>query len=204
MKILKPYQFSNVRCCGSHDYLLPVIKRVLGERRLRIFDLGCGNGSVAHWLSQQGHEVHGVDPSETGIAIANRSRPDLDLQIGTSDEDLAGRFGTFQAVVSLEVIEHVYSAQTYARTVFDLLEPGGEAIISTPYHGWLKNVAIALAGKFDWHVSSAVDGGHIKFWSAKSLSRLLESHGFVIESVYRVGRIPPLAKSMIVVAKKPA
>lgn len=45
---------------------------------------------------------------------------------------------------------------------------------------------------------------HIKFWSMKTLGEMLERAGFDILEWRRVGRLPPLAKSMIVVARRPA
>lgn len=77
------------------------------------------------------------------------------------------------------------------------------AIISTPYHGYWKNLALALSGKMDAHFTALWDHGHIKFWSIDTLRRLLQEAGFAEIRFLRVGRIPPLAKSMIAVARKP-
>jgi 2-polyprenyl-6-hydroxyphenyl methylase/3-demethylubiquinone-9 3-methyltransferase len=105
-------------------------------------------------------------------------------------------------VLSLEVVEHVYAPRDYARTVFDLLEPGGVAIISTPYHGYWKNLALAVTGRMDAHFTALWDHGHIKFWSITTLSELLREAGFVDVRFERVGRVPALAKSMIAVARR--
>lgn len=101
------------------------------------------------------------------------------------------------------MVEHVYAPRLYAKTTFDLLQPGGVAIISTPYHGYWKNLVMALTGKMDSHFTALWDHGHIKFWSMKTLSALLSEAGFVDIRFKRVGRIPVLAKSMIAIAKKP-
>jgi 2-polyprenyl-6-hydroxyphenyl methylase/3-demethylubiquinone-9 3-methyltransferase len=85
--------------------------------------------------------------------------------------------------------------------MYALLEPGGLAIISTPYHGYIKNLIMALTGTLDRHFTSLWDHGHIKFWSKKTLSILLREAGFTHIEFLRVGRIPVLAKSMIAVAK---
>lgn len=87
--------------------------------------------------------------------------------------------------------------------MFDLTAPGGRAIVSTPYHGYLKNLAIALSGKFDRHFTALWDHGHIKFWSRHTLTMLLAEAGFNVVDFDRVGRIPALAKSMILVAQRP-
>jgi 2-polyprenyl-6-hydroxyphenyl methylase/3-demethylubiquinone-9 3-methyltransferase len=167
----------------------------------RVFEVGCGNGALAHELARQGWTVTGIDPSESGVAEAKKGGPG-DFHVASAYDDLAGRFGMFPAVVSLEVVEHVYDPRKYARTVYDLLAPNGVAILSTPYHGYWKNLAIALRGKFDSHFSPLWDHGHIKFWSVKTLTALLTEVGFEVLRFHRVGRIPTLAKSMIAVAQR--
>lgn len=154
-------------------------------------------------MTKHGYEVTGVDPSTEGIQHAREQYPGLDLHEGSAYDDLRGRFGTFPAVISLEVVEHVYDPRSYAACIHDLLEPGGKAILSTPYHGYLKNVVIALSGKYDQHHNPLWDHGHIKFWSRDTLGVLLDETGFKDISFERVGRIPPLAKSMIAFASKP-
>jgi hypothetical protein len=83
-----------------------------------------------------------------------------------------------------------------------VLKPGGYLVLSTPYHGYLKNLALSLTGKWDFHHSPLRDGGHIKFWSRKTLTELLETEGFHVTDFIGVGRIPYLWKSMVIVARK--
>ena len=124
--------------------------------------------------------------------MANARYPHLKLYLGSAYDDLAARYGRFPVVTSLEVVEHVYSPRQYAATLFDLLEPGGVAFISTPYHGYWKNLALALSGKMDAHFTALWDHGHIKFWSVRTLRQLLQEAGFTEIRFLRVGRIPPL------------
>lgn len=208
MSDISGYAYADSKLNFSHSYLLPTVFRLLdglnlpvGQRRL--FELGCGNGSVAHELTRCGWDVTGVDPSAEGIAQANCTHPDLKLHTGSAYDDLAARYGQFPVVLSLEVVEHVYFPRQYAATVFSLLHGGGMAILSTPYHGYWKNLTMALTGKMDAHFTALWDHGHIKFWSMKTLALLLEEAGFRDIRFKRVGRIPPLAKAMIAIAKKP-
>jgi 2-polyprenyl-6-hydroxyphenyl methylase/3-demethylubiquinone-9 3-methyltransferase len=198
------YRYNHASLGHHHAYILPIVERVIAtERTNRIFDLGCGNGSTAAYFAARGYEVAGVDPSEDGIAFAKETHPDLRLEIGSAYDDLASRFGTFPCVISLEVVEHLYSPRHYARTITDLLEPGGVAVISTPYHGYLKNIALAVSGKMEGHFAPLWDHGHIKFWSIRTLGQLFIEVGLRIEALHRVGRIPAFAKSMVCVARKP-
>ena len=89
------------------------------------------------------------------------------------------------------------------RTIYELLEPDGVGIISTPYHGYWKNLVLAMTGKLDTHFTALWDGGHIKFFSIKTLSELIQETGFDRLQFYRLGRIPILGKSMVAVFRKP-
>jgi len=111
--------------------------------------------------------------------------------------------GKFPAAICLEVIEHLYSPRLLVKTLVDVLEPGGTLILSTPYHGYMKNLALAASGRMDEHFTALWDHGHIKFWSVRTLTQLLEEAGLKVEQAHRVGRFPALAKSMILVARKP-
>lgn len=144
----------------------------------------------------------GVDPSPEGISLAQGADPNLTLEVGNAYEPLKERFGRFSVVTSLEVVEHVYYPRKFARCVADLLEKDGIAIISTPYHSYFKNVALAITGKMDSHFTALWDHGHIKFWSVKTLTELFAEVGLQREQVIRVGRNPLLAKSMILVFRK--
>lgn len=200
---LDGYKFESDGADPSHDYLLPAVRRILAAHGgRRVFELGCGNGWVAAQLAGDGYDVVGVDPSADGLARAKRSFPGLALHGGSCYEDLAGRYGRFPIVVSLEVVEHVFLPRSFARAVASLLAPGGIAVISTPYHGYLKNLAIALAGGWDRHFTALWDYGHIKFWSEDTLAALLREKGLAVREFVRVGRVPALAKSMIAIAHR--
>ena len=187
----------------SHAYLLPAVGVALGELAPNsVFDLGCGNGAVAKHLADR-YRVVGIDTWEDGIAEANAAFPELRLDVGSAYDDLAERYGQFDAVVSLEVVEHLIDPKLCVRRMFNLVRPGGGIIISTPYHGYLKNLVLALTGKMDAHFTALWDGGHIKFWSVKTLTTLLTEAGFVDIEFRFVGRFRTLAKSMIAIAKRP-
>lgn len=204
------YKYSNSIESHAHAYLLPAVQAILAKHvsdqpksSRRIFDLGCGNGSVASYFVGLGYDITGVDPSSTGIEQAKSNFPNLNLTIGSAYDPLEQSFGTFPIVMSLEVVEHVYAPRDYAKTVCRLTESQGIAVISTPYHSYFKNLSLAITGKMDRHFTALWDHGHIKFWSVKTLCELFSEQGMVCERVIRVGRVPILAKSMILVFRKP-
>ncbi len=89
------------------------------------------------------------------------------------------------------------------KNAFALLKPGGIFLVSTPYHGYLKNVAVAIAGKSDWHHTALWDGGHIKFWSPRTLAILLNEGGFRDIKWRGAVPVPYLWKSMVMRATRP-
>ncbi len=189
----------------ANAYLWPVLKEILAQHRFshpRAFDLGCGNGATANMLSELGFDVTGIDLSESGIALGHRSFPHLKLDVGNVYDDLVGTYGQFPLVVSLEVIEHCFHPRRFAKTFYNLVDSGGVGMLSTPYHGYWKNLALAVAGKWDKHLTALWQGGHVKFFSVKTLGALLAEVGFKDIRFVRVGRIPPLAKSMIGIVRK--
>lgn len=131
----------------------------------RILDLGCGNGLIACRLLNDGFDIYGIDASETGISVANTKKPGRLFVQDISTERLPDALSEFRfdVVISTEVLEHIYAPRSYMKLLKNILHPGGIVIISTPYHGYLKNLVMALTNKFDSHFTVSWDGGHIKF-----------------------------------------
>ena len=199
------YQYGDAKPTWANVYLWPVVQRLTAKQEWggrRALDLGCGNGATANMLASLGFEVLGVDPSTSGIEQARCAYKGIEFEVASAYDDLVARHGTFSLIVSLEVIEHCYDPRRVVRTIFNALEPGGLGIISTPYHGYWKNLALAVTGEWDRHLTALWDGGHIKFFSRTTLRTMLEEAGFRQIEFLRVGRIPPFAKSMVAVVRK--
>ena len=199
------YSHSEAGLTPYNRYLLPTVERLLGPGQgRRLFEIGFGNGAVADTLARKGFQVAGIEASRAGLALARASYPHLNrLEHGSLYEPLVDRFGRFSAVVSLEVIEHLYLPRRLAEAAFELLEPGGVFVLSTIYHGYLKNIALALLGRFDRHVDPLWDHGHIKFWSRRTLTQLLAETGFVDIVIRRPDIVPQFSRSMVAAARKP-
>ena len=202
------YAYRSGGATHAHAYLVKPVLDMLARHAppgtRAAFDLGCGNGSFARALLDANWDVTGVDPSRSGIEMARLHAPSARFEVASAYDDLADRFGTYPVVTCLEVIEHLYDPRSALQTLNTLLRPGGVAVISTPYHGYLKNVVLAVTGKLDDHFTALWDHGHIKFFSIRTLSRLMEQVGLMAIEWKRVGRIPALAKSMIVAVKRSA
>ncbi len=199
------YKYISAAPTQTANYLWPKVEEVLKTKlqNPNILDLGCGNGAFTMRLAQLGYDVIGIDPSESGISHASKASADIRFEVGSAYDDLRQKFGAVDCVVSLEVVEHLYSPKLFAENIFKVLRPGGIGIISTPYHGYWKNLALAATGSMDKHFTALWDHGHIKFWSVKTLSKLFEMHGLKVDHFRFAGRFSLMAKSMIAVVSKP-
>lgn len=189
----------------THGFTLePVLQLLKRYRPNKILDLGCGNGSFAALLASDGYRVDGCDGSESGIEIARRKYPDLSFWQQDFADDLGPQFrGKYDAVVSTEVIEHLLLPRRLMSLARSALQPGGLFIVSAPYHGYLKNLALAVTNGFDDHWHPLRDFGHVKFFSRATLTSLFEEFGFTRLSFSTVGRIPLLARSMLISGTAP-
>lgn len=200
---IKAYGWTSANRTNAHAYILPSIIRLLPRGKLlTILDAGCGNGFVAGKLAELGHNVVGIDLAEDGIAIARDTYPNLRFEVCSVYDDLKSVVNNVDFVVSSEVIEHLFYPRIFLSNLHNVIRPGGYIILTTPYHGYLKNLLISLLGIWDKHHTVDWEGGHIKFFSENSLSRMLQAAGFVDITFSNAGRIPLVWKSMVCRAKK--
>ncbi len=187
-----------------HSYLVPKVISLVPAGARRVVDIGCGNGYLAGVLAGRGFEVVGVEPSPDGIAQARAAHPDVRFEQAWVDEMGTKLGADYDVVIATEVIEHLPAPRTLLRAGLQLLRPGGTMILSTPYHGYWKNLALSVAGAWDWHFHVHADGGHVKFFSTRTLGNMVLECGFRSVEFAYCGRAPWLWKSMIAVATKPA
>jgi 2-polyprenyl-3-methyl-5-hydroxy-6-metoxy-1,4-benzoquinol methylase len=186
------------------NFLISII--IKQEHVRTICDLGCGNGYLANRLADLGYYVIGIDASRSGIHLAKETYISNNLEFSCMpiDSRLSEKMQDkeLDLVVSSDVIEHLYRPSDLIEVVLRLLKPAGHFLISTPYHGYLKNVALSLLNRWDFHHGVDWDGGHIKFFSVKTLKDLIERYGFENMHFYFYGRGRFLWKNMICHARK--
>lgn len=196
------YQDSNLT--SNHSFLMAPLLSMLPRstnpqcQTIRVLDLGCGNGSLSHAIAQQGYEVVGIEESEQGFTQAYSSFPDCHfIQASIYDLPYAELHNSFDIVISVEVIEHLFYPRELVKAAKQCLKPEGRLIITTPYHGYFKNLVLAISGRMDEHFHVLWDGGHIKFFSVKTLTNLLKTEGYADIHFNFAGRLPYLWKSML-------
>jgi 2-polyprenyl-3-methyl-5-hydroxy-6-metoxy-1,4-benzoquinol methylase len=198
------YAYADTGLANAHSFLMTPLLSMLPRptnsqgQKLRVLDLGCGNGSLSSVIAQQGYEVVGIEESGQGAAIARQNFPDCHfIEATIYDLPYAELQNSFDVVLSVEVIEHLFYPRELVRAAKECLKPNGRLILTTPYHGYLKNLALAVSGKMDKHFHALWDGGHIKFFSVSTLTSLLKTEGYTDIYFQFAGRFPYLWKSML-------
>jgi 2-polyprenyl-6-hydroxyphenyl methylase/3-demethylubiquinone-9 3-methyltransferase len=116
--------------------------------RLTILDIGCGGGLVSEPLTRLGATVTGIDPSAETIAAAKAHAEGAGLSIAyeaTSAEAVVGQGRRFDAVLLLEVIEHVPDVPAFLARLAPLVAEDGVMFLST-LNRTLKSYALAIVG----------------------------------------------------------
>jgi ubiquinone biosynthesis O-methyltransferase len=167
---------------------------------MRVLDFGCGNGLMVKALSETGYDVIGVDVDAGQIRKAREINTDsVIIQSSVFDFNPAE---TFDVVLSLEVIEHLYDPQKYLDLCHSHLTPGGFLFLSTPYYGYWKNLMLSIFGKWDVHHMPLKLHGHIKLFSMRALNDAIGEAGFEMMSIKRLGRVPAFAMMQFAVARR--
>lgn len=202
------YGWETAKAPQSCDYIAPFVADLIDQYQPQsVLDIGSGNGSLCGLIAQRHHNVCGMEYDKVGVELARQAYPSINFyHYGVQDNPALlleqENREYFDLVVSTEVIEHLYSPQLLVQYAHSVLAKNGKLILTTPYHGYLKNLALSIFDKWDDHHTVDWEGGHIKFWSIKTLSTLLEGYGFKVIKATGVGRIPYLWKSMVVIAEK--
>ena len=101
---------------------------------LRLLDIGCGGGLVAEPMARLGAQVVGIDASAKNIGIASNHAGRMGLAIEyrhTTAEALVAAGEKFDAVLSLEVVEHVADVNSFLADCGALVRPGGALLLAT-------------------------------------------------------------------------
>jgi 2-polyprenyl-6-hydroxyphenyl methylase/3-demethylubiquinone-9 3-methyltransferase len=172
----------------------------------RILDAGCGDGNFTASLVERGFEVCGIDSSVNGIAQAKTRHPQIHFARGSVYNDMCAAFGgcpPFDALVSIEVIEHLFSPRDFLRQCHAAVRPNGLLIITTPYWGYFKNIVLALTNRIDKALTARWEGGHIKHFSYSTLRWSLEQNDFEYVAFHGTGRrVPYLWMGMLMVGRR--
>jgi 2-polyprenyl-3-methyl-5-hydroxy-6-metoxy-1,4-benzoquinol methylase len=167
----------------------------------RVLDVGCGEGRLAAELARAGVQVVGVDVAQEPLRRAHGQHPDLDLRLVPVDGSWPLADSSFDIVWAGETIEHVADTAGWLSEVRRVLRSGGTLLLSTPAHGRLAMFALALSHRrFDAHFDPRSD--HLRFYSARTLTRLLEDFGFSDIHVRKAAGLPGARRLLLASARR--
>jgi 2-polyprenyl-6-hydroxyphenyl methylase/3-demethylubiquinone-9 3-methyltransferase len=162
----------------------------------RVLDVGCGEGRFAAELARRGFPVVGVDVAEEPLRRARAREPALEVRIVPADGSWPLADASFDLVWAGETIEHVADTVGWLSEVHRVLRTGGRLLLSTPAHGRLRMLALAVSGmRFDRHFDPRAD--HLRFYSRRTLARLLADLGFREIEVRGAGGIPLASRLLL-------
>lgn len=155
---MRPLHQMNRLRVGWIDRHLARLPTAPSGARLSLLDLGCGAGLASEALAANGHDVLGVDASNEAIAAAEAHRAIAVVPRPASAGALSYRSGSaemlvregrrFDAVVALEVIEHVSDPADFLVLLGKLLVPGGIVFISTLNRTWRSLVTAKIGAEY--------------------------------------------------------
>jgi 2-polyprenyl-6-hydroxyphenyl methylase/3-demethylubiquinone-9 3-methyltransferase len=164
-----------------------------------VLDVGCGDGTFLAFLRKRGFQVSGLELAEGAAARARRRCPDADVRVGSLEERLPFDDGKYDAVWCTDVLDHIFDVHGALAELNRVLKRDGLLVATTPYHGRLKNVLIALAA-FESHYNPGLS--RVRFFTQRSLDRCLLRAGFAPVARRGLGGVWPLWRSLFVVARK--
>jgi len=177
------------------DGLRAAAARAGTHEPLRVLDVGCGEGQLTAEAARAGFAVVGVDVAEEPLRRARERDDGLDLRLVGVQERWPLDDASFDAVWSGETIEHVADTAAWLSQVRRVLRSGASLLLSTPAHGRLTMLALALsARRTDEHFDPRAD--HLRFYTRRTLARLLEDFGFERIDV-RAAAGPPGARRVL-------
>jgi len=153
----------------------------------KVLDVGCGMGEFADILRNKGKELVCVDGFDKYYKFV-LSKGFESYKVNLEYEKIPLEDNSFDLVVSLEVIEHLWNTDNYLKEINRLLKPGGYALFTTMNYNYLTYRIRHLLGNFE---KFTYKSRHKKFYTAKSLKKELENY-FEIKKILGIIILPKI------------
>ncbi len=194
---LEKEELKDVSLGGWPKNRIEAIVAVKGEGET-ILDIGCGSGHLLYQFRHHFKKLIGLEYSQHRLAHAEINLEEfcfLPIQ-GTAEDLSALASNSVDHVVSADTIEHIPDVYKAAEEMYRVLKPGGVLVINTPNIAFLKKRVLLMAGRFpstsqtNEGLGSNIlfDGGHLHYFTFRSLRLLLEKFGFKMVKKVGYGR----------------
>ena len=170
----------------------------MGGKGDKILDIGCGSGMLLYQFHKAFKQLVGLEYSEHRLKQAEINLDEHDfVAIQGSAENMAEiDSNSIDRIISADTIEHIPDVYTAASEMFRVLKPGGTLVINTPNIAFIKKRLLLLLGRFpstsqkNEGIGSDIlfDGGHLHYFTYRSLRIVLEKAGFVMEKKIGYGK----------------
>ena len=139
----------------------------------RVLDVGCGTGVMLRELEEARFAAEGIEPSAFASGFARKNGHD----VRTGDFlELDVEENAYDAVLAMEVIEHVHDPKAFIDRVYRALKPGGLFYYTTGnFRGFMLQRRLLRRAVLDSYVAPE---GHIVFFSTRVMRRYLAEAGF--------------------------
>lgn len=178
---------------GMHEHIFREITKRLAPGA-KILDLGCGEGALSQRLVDAGYGVTSVDKNPEYFKCNGSKYVRIDFDDGSQLSNFIVEHNShFDAVLGIEVIEHVENQWEYVRGLHKMCKPDGWVFISTPnITSWLSRFQFLLTGRFHQFNDQDLSYGHISPLSQWEFNNLLSSVGFVDLHYRGIGTLPAI------------
>jgi SAM-dependent methyltransferase len=121
---------------SRQDALWGVERALRAHGAKRILEVGCGLGYLTYALRQSGYDATGIDISQEAVAFARQSYGDY-FSTESLESHLANSNAVYDAIVMVELIEHLEEPIELLEKTLPLLKPGGRIVLTTPNRTYL-------------------------------------------------------------------
>jgi len=166
---------------SSHSRILELLE---GLPPSKVLDLGCSSGLLSDLIRKLGHHVTGVDREAFPETL---DRVDA-FAVGDLEDGIPAEVGTgYDVVIAADVLEHLRRPEELMDEITRVLRPDGRLIVSVPNFGHWYPRTRTLVGAFDYDQRGILDKTHYRFFTRKSLARMVQRAGFEIRRHREVG-----------------
>jgi 2-polyprenyl-3-methyl-5-hydroxy-6-metoxy-1,4-benzoquinol methylase len=163
--------------------MIGTIDKLASERtRRKLLDVGCGFGFFSKEALLRGYDVTALEMAEIESSVAREMLGISPIQ--TSFEDFSSTVGEFNVVLMSQILEHAHDVNLWIAKTRDMLANDGILAIALPNFGSIFRLILQETEPY------ICPPAHLNFFNPISLSRLLKNHGFKVEAIQWVSRIP--------------